>query len=314
MRFLLSFAVLAALAMPAVAAPQLRSPITVDRDVVLLGDLFSDLPADVNANAEVARAPQPGRTATIDADRLLSIASANGLAWRPAGRFEKAAVERSGQVIGIEAIRAALSRALLAQGMPPDADVMLDNEQLRVTVANDRHATVGIEQLSYAPQRDRFTATLVAPADGPNPERVRVQGRVQHTVDVAVPVRAIQVGEVIKPQDLQFLRLRREHVGKTHVTTEEQLVGRSARRALAASQPVRSGDLANPNLVTRNNMIVVKVASDRMSLAMQAKVLEDGAAGDVVKVLNLRSNKIIQGTVTAPGEVTVTTTYSMASK
>jgi flagella basal body P-ring formation protein FlgA len=313
MRLLPILAVLLLGSMPALAAPQLRTQVSVDRETVQLGDLFTGLPAGVRGDIDVGRAPAPGKTAHFDAAFLAALSATNGLGWQPATRFDRVTVERAAQVIGYEVVRSALGDALRAQGLPVGAEVVLDNEQLKILLPSGRPGTLSIEQLSYAPNRDRFSAMIVAPANDPAAERVKIQGRVIHMTEVAVPARAIQTGEIIRARDLQIVRLRTDQVGKANLAEAGQLVGRSARRPLAANQPVRASDLVMPTVITRNAMITVKVASDRMSLSMQAKALDDGAIGDTVRVQNTRSNRIIQGVVTAAGEVTVNTAYSVAA-
>jgi flagella basal body P-ring formation protein FlgA len=298
----------------ALADPVLKSQVVVERDAVRLGDLFSDLPKGSDPNAEVARAPAPGQRVTLDASALMGIANSQRIGWRPSGRFDKAVVERAGQTISSGAIREAVLAALMEHGLAPGADVALDNERPQITVASDRKATVRAEAVTFDPGKPRFELTLVAPADGgESAERVRIQGKVFRMVDVPVPVRPIANGEVVRARDIQMARLRADQVGATHINDPDKLVDKSARRVLPAGQPVRVSDVANPVLVPKNSMVNVKIASNRLTIVMQGKALEDGSEGEQVRVLNTRSNKIVQGTVNAKGEVVVLTSYSMVS-
>ncbi|MBI3515351.1 MAG: flagellar basal body P-ring formation protein FlgA, partial [Proteobacteria bacterium] len=108
-------------------------------------------------------------------------------------------------------------------------------------------------------------------------------------------------------------RLRADQVGATHINDPDKLVDKSARRVLPAGAPVRVSDVSAPILVPKNSMVNVKIASSRLSIVMQGKALEDGAEGEHVRVLNTRSNKIVQGTVNGRGEVVVITSYSLVS-
>jgi flagella basal body P-ring formation protein FlgA len=83
---------------------------------------------------------------------------------------------------------------------------------------------------------------------------------------------------------------------------------------MAAGTAIRSNELAPVLFVTRNSLITVKVDSPRMSLVMQAKSMDDGAEGDTIRVVNTRSDKMLQGIVTGPGEVTVRSGYQIAAK
>jgi flagella basal body P-ring formation protein FlgA len=303
-----------ALATAARAEPVLKPQVVVERDMVRLGDLFADLPANVDPATDVARAPTPGQRVTLDATTLMNIANTQRIGWKPNGRFDRVVLERAGQVIGPAPIHEAVMRALSEHGLPANADVALDNERLQITVPTDRPASVRAESVLYDPTKPRFELTLVAPDDDRDgAERVRVQGKVFRMVDMPVPVRPIGPLEVIRARDIQMVRLRADQVGPTHINDPDKLVDKSARRVLPAGAPIRVSDISAPILVAKNNIVNVKVASSRLSIVMQGKALEDGAEGEQVRVVNPRSNKIVQGVVTARGEVVVTTSYSVVS-
>jgi flagella basal body P-ring formation protein FlgA len=313
-RWLIGFVLLVAPAAGALADPVLKPQVVVERDMVRLGDLFADLPATSDRTVDVARAPAPGQRITLDASTLLTIATSQRLAWKPSGRFDRAVVERAGQIVGSAQIHDAVRRGLEQHGLPANADVALDNERLQITVPTDRPASVRAEAVVYDPTKPRFEVTLVAPADErEGAERIRVQGKVFRMVDVPVPVRPISPLEVIRGRDIEMARLRADQVGPTHINDPDKLVDKSARRVLPAGQPVRVSDISAPILVPKNSMVNVKIASNRLSIVMQGKALEDGAEGEPVRVLNTRSNKIIQGVVNKSGEVVVITSYSVVS-
>jgi len=311
-RWLIGFGLLIAAAGAAGADPVLKPQVVVDRDMVRLGDLFADLPATSDPALDVVRAPAPGQRVTLDATALMTIANSQRLGWKPSGRFDRVVLERAGHTVGSAEIREAVKRALEQHGLPANADVALDNERLQITVATDRPASVRAEAVVYDPAKPRFELTLVAPADERDgAERVRVQGKAFRMVDMPVPVRPIAPLEVIRGRDIEMVRLRADQVGPTHINDPDKLVDKSARRVLPAGQPVRVSDISAPILVPKNSMVNVKVASARLSIVMQGKALEDGAEGEPVRVLNTRSNKIVQGVVNKSGEVVVTTSYSV---
>jgi flagella basal body P-ring formation protein FlgA len=132
-------------------------------------------------------------------------------------------------------------------------------------------------------------------------------------VDVPVLVRPVARGEIIRARDIQMVRLRADQVSPTHINDPDKLADKGARTVLPTGQPIRVSDIGPPVLIPKNSMVNVKIASQRLSIVMQAKALEDGAEGETVRVLNTRSNKIIQGTVNDRGEVVVITSYSMVS-
>ena len=299
----------------AMAAPVIKAQVTVDRDMVRLGDLFAELPAAIDPAIEVAHAPAPGQRMTFDAATLLTIATSQHVGWQPSSRFNQVVVERTGQVIGAAAIHDAVVAALVAAGMPDNADVALENDRVQLAIAADQPATLRAEAPLYDPAKPRFEATVYAPADAPDAERVtiRVVGKVFRTVDIPVLVRPIATGEVIRARDIQMVRLHADQVGPTNINDPDKLADKSARRVLPAGQPIRVSDVGAPVLVIKNNLVNVTINTARLSIVMQGKAMEDGAEGDTVRVVNTRSSKIVQGVVSGKGEVIVKTSYSVVS-
>jgi len=297
------------------AEPTLKPQALVEHDMVQLGDLFADLPVAIDPTIEVARAPAPGQRLTLDASQLLGIANAQRIGWRPNGRFERVIVERSGQVIGPAAIHDAVAKALLGLGMPADADIALDNDRLQITVPTDRPGTVRAEAPLYDPLKPRFEVTLVAPADDIEAGRVTVRalGKVYRTADMPVLVRPVAAGEVIRARDIELVKMRVDQINATTVNDPDKLLDKAARKVLPAGQPVRVSDVMAPLLVTKNHMVNVKITTARLAITMQGKALDDGAEGDKVRVVNTRSDKIVQGVVSGKGEVVVSTAYSVVS-
>ena len=292
----------------------LRSAVTVEREFVQLGDLFTGLPKSVRSDAEVIRAPAPGQKLALDATSLSSIAQAHGVRWSPVSRSDRSVIERAAMSVGTERLRPAVGRALVDRGLAPGADFAFDNDQLRVQLPVGSEAGVVVEQMHYDAARGRFNATLVVGEDTTTSDRIKVTGRVHQTSEAVVLNRPIQPGETIRVSDIQIVRLRADQVGAATVTDPARIIGRTVRRPMAAGTAIRSNELAPVLFVTRNSLITVKVDSPRMSLVMQAKSMDDGAEGDTIRVVNTRSDKMLQGIVTGPGEVTVRSGYQIAAK
>jgi flagella basal body P-ring formation protein FlgA len=168
--------------------------------------------------------------------------------------------------------------------------------------------------MHYDAARGRFNATLVVGEDTTTSDRIKVTGRVHQTSEAVVLNRPIQPGETIRVSDIQIVRLRADQVGAATVTDPARIIGRTVRRPMAAGTAIRSNELAPVLFGTRTSLITVKVDSPRMSLVMQAKSMDDGAEGDTIRVVNTRSDKMLQGIVTGPGEVTVRSGYQIAAK
>jgi flagella basal body P-ring formation protein FlgA len=84
-----------------------------------------------------------------------------------------------------------------------------------------------------------------------------------------------------------------------------ELLGMVPRRALKAGEMIRSADLAKPILVEKAALVTVTYAGKGLTLTMRGRSQGSGSMGDVVKVQNLQSKKVVEGVITGPGQVTI---------
>src|SRR5258708_19023085 len=78
-----------------------------------------------------------------------------------------------------------------------------------------------------------------------------------------------------------------------------------ARRQLRAGQARKVADLAKPDLVQRDQTVVLIYEASGLYLTIRGKALEGGTEGDVVSVLNLQSKRTVTGTVIGRGQVAI---------
>jgi len=303
----------AAQAAKADAAPvTLRQSVTVSGRLVRLGDLF--VPAGDKAQAAVAYAPAPGKRAIFDARWLYRVARAYGLNWRPLSINEKAVVARESIVIGRREIADTILAALVDKGVDADMQVELSNRMLRIHVPGNSTATVAVEDVAYDPRTRRFIAIVAAPADDPAARRIRVTGRVHRVIDVPVLTRRVLAGEVIRARDVKRIAMRSDRLQRDTIQDPVDLIGKSPRRGLRTGVPVRVSDVRLPVLVPRRSLVTIVYLVRSMSLTAQGRALEDGGAGDTVRVTNTQSNTVVQAVVTGANRVSVQPAGPIAMK
>jgi flagella basal body P-ring formation protein FlgA len=301
------------LAVSPAAAASLKASASISRDMVTLGDLFAELPDGVSADKPVGRAPLPSRKLDFNALQLQDIANSNQLDWTAPNRFVHVEIERAGHTIGREQIVAALRPALVEHGMQGDAVVTLDNELMRLVTPAEKPTSIALEDLTYDTVLGRFQGLLSTPAGSTDAVRVRVSGRTIQTILLPVPARPIAMGEVIRVTDLQLMRIRIDRAGNMVVADPDRLIGRTAKRMLAAQEPIQVAAVAPTVLVPKNSIALARVQSGRILITMEGKSLDDGAQGDTIRLVNPRSNKIVQGIVTGPSEVTLLSNVALAA-
>lgn len=292
---LLTGIALPATTLPATAA---TSVIQINDDVVRLGQIFHGIGA--KADTIVGAAPQPGKDVTLSARKLLQLAKTNGLKWQPSSGDDQVILRRVATGVGIEAQMEALKTALAAKGAGEQFELVFAKPLAPMNLAADALATVTVDGLMYDPVTSGFTATLLAGG-----RRVAVAGTVNRLVSLPVLKEPLQKGQMISASDLSYTTVSAMTLTKGSMTDADGLIGMVATRTLEPGKPLRSSDVDAQRLVTRGQDIDIIFATGPMQLRARGKAMQNGTSDDLVKVVNLSSNKSFDARVTGDGEVTV---------
>lgn len=162
----------------------------------------------------------------------------------------------------------------------------------------------------------QITVTSPAPAPSPGTPAARsgaagqaggtgagpgaAPGAVSGAREVAVLTRAVARGEVIGIDDIAFVPAVAATPADA-LSELDQLVGMSARRTLAPDRPLRTSDVMVTPAVRRGEPVALLFQSGAMRITLRGRALQDGAPGDVVRVLNTESTRTVEALVEAPG-------------
>lgn len=281
----------------------LNTDITIEGDTVTLNHLFSGL-GDRGATP-IARAPKPGEEVRLPADWLARVARAYQIDWRPASNLEQASLRRAAQRIGGARIVDAIRDELTARGVAGDLEVQLDNRDIALILPVDAPAEITVAGFSYDRNSGRFTANVMAPDKQRPLARATVSGKALAMLEVPVLNRRVGRDEVIGQRDISWVARPADEITANHIRDARKLVGMSARRSIRPDRPVRETDVTAPVLVPRNSLVTLMLQTDQMRLTAQGRALQDGAKGEVIRVVNTKSNTTVAGVVVADGTVTV---------
>ncbi len=281
----------------------LKAKVVIDGPIVHLGDLFDGLGA--KAATPVARAPAPGSRVEVNARWLSTVARAYGVPWRPGSRLDGSVIERASIVIGTRRIEAATIDALRQRGIVGRLSLVLDNPVLRIHLPTDAEPSLLVAGLNHNPETGRFTAHLIAPAEGTPLVRITISGHAIEMIEVPVLRRRMMPGEVIREADIAWRDVRADRIARNVLLDPVNLVGKSPRRPVRAESPVLGSELRKPVLVPKNSLVTIRLQTARMVLTSRGRAMEAGAKGDVIRVVNTKSNQIISASVTEPGTVEV---------
>lgn len=291
------------LAGPALAGPRLKGEALVEGDQIRLGDLIEGLAR--GAEIPVFAAPAPGARGSIRADRVIAAAREMGIDDIGTGALRSVIVIRTGRTISRAYMQDTLARLIAEQGSKGDVEIVLDDQVRPRTLETSKGGALRVVNFLRDPRSGRFEARI-ALAGSPDSEAWTITGTVAETREIAVLVNDVDRGEAVQARDVALVRRPASQVGTDVATSAADLVGMIPRRALRSGEPVRSADLAKPILVEKNQLVSVTYSSGGLQLTMRGRVQQNGALGETVKIQNPQSKRIVEGTVTGQGQITIT--------
>jgi len=308
--FIAALSLLGILSAPAAAAetqsprPRLKAEAVVTSDIVRIGDLVDN--AGIVAQVPIFRAPDLGYSGTVSAEAVIEAVRPHALIGLDTGGIDTVVVTRASRVIEPQAIESAVASALatrFALGPVDDLALTFDRALRPVHVEPDVKGDPRVAHAIYDARSGRFDATVDIPGRG----ALRLTGRAQQMVEVATLARAVARGEVIKHADVVMQRRPRAELSRDAVTDRDQAVGLAARNALQAGHFLRSIDLMKPEIVQRNETVMLIYEVPGITLTARGKALDSGAEGDTIPVLNEQSRRTIQAVVIGPGRAAIMT-------
>jgi flagella basal body P-ring formation protein FlgA len=125
---------------------------------------------------------------------------------------------------------------------------------------------------------------------------------------VLIPSRVIYPGETIELAALKQVTLMAgRHKPDAVATRAAELQGKVAKRTLLPGRYIPSTAIREAWLVEQGAAVQVFFIAGGLTISATAVTLQPGAAGDLVKVRNVDSGKILSGTVMADGTIRIGT-------
>ncbi len=283
--------------------PTLKREAVVSADIVRIGDLIDG--AGPAAGIAIFRAPDIGETGSVPAYQVIAAARAYGIERVDTQGNSKVAVTRAGRLLAAKDIEAAIARALVARGGVADSNdlaVTLDRDPqpLRLESAADLRALYTY----YNARSGRFDITFEAADETAHRTTQRYSGYAIETVPVAVMLRPLARGEIVRGADVTIERRPKSEFREGAPAATEP-AGLAVRHPTRAGQPLRTSDLMRPEIVQRNEPVTLVYEAPGLVLTVRGKAIDPGAEGDVISVRNSQSNRTVQGMVAGPARVVV---------
>jgi flagellar basal body P-ring formation protein FlgA len=205
----------------------------------------------------------------------------------------------------------AIAEQLQLQAVEKKADVSLIAGTPSILYSADHPLKISIHALQIDTQSRRWQAQAYILAAGKTETVKPVSGSYIPLVDVPVLKRQLAKTDVIEEKDLGSKAIPDRFVRKDTVTDAKLLIGQSPRSIISADRPIRQGEISSPILIKKGQSVQLTYTNPYMSLKATGVALQDGAAGDMIRVKNDKSEKAVGGRVVANGRVEVNTTPAL---
>jgi flagellar basal body P-ring formation protein FlgA len=294
----------------AFAAPTLKGDITVNTDLVTVGDMF-DNPGELSETA-IFRAPAPGTIGLVPLADVQAAAKLIGLTDFDNVGYTRVRVVRASTTVDAalldKLIDANLAgRDLLPQGVTADVHYDLTNVSFNAAQV-DEPAT--LTDLRYDTTAGSFAARFtIAGIDTP----VDLTGNIQLMTNAPRLIGTQPAGTILVRDDFELAPVALSTATAGNYADIDQLIGKQLIHAAHAGLNLKATDVADPKVVTRNALVTVLLKAGAMTLTVKATALGSAAAGEPVDVMNTATKKILHGVAQPDGTVEIVTATTVAA-
>ena len=284
----------------------LRNDVIVYKDVTTVGDFFDN--AGVHADKPLFRSPDLGHRGSVQISQIMGRMAELGLTDIESRNVRAVEVTRASQYLTgsdfLEMTKSAIAERLGSTALK-NIEIRADSPPEAIHADAGANDPVSLRRLTFSSRSGRFRAQFSVNT-GTRRQEVTFRGTAREIRRAVVLSRPIGRGELISAGDVIEARLNARDITEQSAVNREQLIGMEAKRNLRDNSPVNVSDVKQPTLVERNQAVTIVYKSRSMLLSSQGRALTAGAKGDMISIVNLQSNRTIQGRVVSSGKVVVT--------
>ncbi|MEW8295308.1 MAG: flagellar basal body P-ring formation chaperone FlgA [Candidatus Thiodiazotropha sp.] len=139
----------------------------------------------------------------------------------------------------------------------------------------------------------------------PAPWSIYVSARVALEIPVVSAIRDLARGQAITRADVALETMDTTRLLRGYYESIDEVVGRTVKRRLARGKAVTPSLLVVQKTIKRGEQVTIVAATGSIEVRMQGKAMKNGNPGDLIPVVNVKSNKKLQARVVSEGLVRV---------
>jgi flagellar basal body P-ring formation protein FlgA len=139
----------------------------------------------------------------------------------------------------------------------------------------------------------------------PKPWALYVPATINIISSVYKAARHLNKGHIIREQDIVSTEYNLSRLNYGFFSNKDELLGKQVKRRLKQGNVITPNQITEPLMVKRGEKVSLISKSDHFAIKMSGEAMMSGVSGDRIRVKNMSSRRIIEGTITQNGEVTV---------
>jgi len=139
--------------------------------------------------------------------------------------------------------------------------------------------------------------TVGVRCNGYKPWKIYVTADISIFDDVVIADEYILRGSQITATQLRTEKRNVTTLNRGYFTRPDEVAGKIARSQISKEQVITLHSLASPKLVQRGKNVTIIAKSGTVTVKMNGNAMSDGHLGELIKVKNLRSQRIIEAEV-----------------
>ena len=140
---------------------------------------------------------------------------------------------------------------------------------------------------------------------GQKPWSIFIPVKISQYANVLVAKKTIYRGTALSKEDLIFSEQQLERLTRGYFLASDNIRHMLAKRTIAANTILTPGHLKLPFLVKKGQNVAIHAQVSGIEIKMLGKAMMNGARGDLIKVRNTSSEKVLHVIVKARGKVEV---------
>ncbi|GAB4393021.1 MAG: flagellar basal body P-ring formation chaperone FlgA [Gammaproteobacteria bacterium] len=149
------------------------------------------------------------------------------------------------------------------------------------------------------------TSTVGVRCHSDRPWSIYVPVQVRVKQQVVVAAKPLARGERISESDVKFEEYNVKLLRGGYFQDTKLIIGKILKQPVYAGRPITANALVNPFVIQKGETVKIIAEVGTINVEMLGIALSSGLTGDIIKIRNLRSQRIIDAKIIGPKKVSV---------